>query len=77
VVLDAGEQIWQPLLVVAPALMNAPAIQHPETQVAGLPLQTSPVGQFAFTPSVLVQAVVLVPGWQLSHGSLPLGAPEA
>jgi hypothetical protein len=61
-VLEDGVQISHPLFAVVPALTNAPPIQQPETQVAGLPLQTSPVGQAAFTPSVLVQADVLLPG---------------
>jgi hypothetical protein len=49
---------------------KTPPIQQPETQLAGLPLQTSPVGQFAFSPSVLVHAVVppVPAGRQLWHG---------
>jgi hypothetical protein len=76
-VLEDGVQISHPLFAVVPALTNDPPIQHPDTQLAGLPLQTSPVGQLALSPSVLVHDDVLVPGWQLSHGSLAFTAPEA
>jgi hypothetical protein len=77
VVVTLGEQISQPLLVVAPEPWKVPAIQQPETQLAGLPLQTSPEGHPAFAPSALVHADVLVPGWQVSHGSLGFAAPDA
>jgi hypothetical protein len=76
-VLEVGWHTSQPLFAVAPELTNVPPIQHPETQLAGLPLQTSPIEQPAFRPSVLVHAEVLVPGWQLWQTSLAFTVPEA
>ena len=46
------------------------------TQLAGSPLHTSPEGQPPLTPSVLVHAVVLVPGWQVWQGLLAFEAPD-
>ena len=72
-----GWQLWHGLLGFrALGETKAPAIQQPEVQLAGLPLQTSPVGQLAFAPSVLVQTDVLIPGWQLWQGLLGFTAPE-
>ena len=61
-----GLQLWHGLLGLSPfAATNAPEIQHPDVQLAVVPLHTSPDAQLVFTPSVLVQVDVLVPGWQL------------
>jgi hypothetical protein len=48
-------------------------IQHPAWHVPAE--HTSPAGQLAFTPSVVVHAVVLVSGWQLWQAGLGLAAP--
>ena len=45
-------------------------------QLAGLPLQTSPAGQLAFAPSVLVHPLVLVPGMQHRHGFAGFAVPD-
>jgi hypothetical protein len=74
-----GWQVWHgfPPFAAFGDTKPVPEIQQPATQLAGLPLQTSSAGQAAFSPSVLVHDDVLVPGWQLSHGSLAFTAPDA
>jgi hypothetical protein len=39
-------------------------------------LQTSPEGQLALTPDVLVHAVLLDPGWHVWHGSAGFTVPD-
>jgi hypothetical protein len=77
VVIVVGAQVRHALAESTPGDWNTPPIQQPETQLAGLPLQTSPEGQVAFAPSRLVHWLALVPGWHVWHGLAGFTAPDA
>jgi hypothetical protein len=75
VVLTPGWQLRQGFVgSIAPVAWTVPLMKQPAAQAAEL--QTSPVPH-AVPLATLLHAVVLVPGWQLWHGSFGSSAADA
>jgi hypothetical protein len=74
-VLVPGWQVWQALVeFTAPVAKMVPPMSHCVPHCPAL--HTCPLPH-AVPLAMLLHAVVLVPGWQLSHGSLGSSAADA